>query len=370
MLATCRRRGAQLGDGRRSSGWRATGAATRRARVRSPRSCGRTAASTRRGRSPRARRAARWISWRGTRCSTARRCSGRCMRRWSALLDPARQARAHEPPVSGRYVRIVLPGRDRSLSLAEVQVFSGSDNVAPKGAATQSSTVAGGAIGGHAPRANDGRLEIDGGRESDPASGTVSFTSPEQDPWWELDLGDVRPIETIAIWNGRAGGRTDLLHVSVLDADRQPVFVAGAVAASTATETRHAGRRFHGRACRIPRIAALPAIPRSRCRERSPSSRASSRAAPDAAGRHCRTAPDSESGLAETAAPGARRPISWSYLRAVPAGERTGARVRAGAPVDEGRRRRAAFSPEQQASRARSTRSPSERSGSRPSWRR
>ena len=54
---------------------------------------------------------------------------------------------------AGRYVRIVLPGRNRSLRLAEVQVFSGGENVAPKATATQSSTVSGGAIGGHAARA-------------------------------------------------------------------------------------------------------------------------------------------------------------------------------------------------------------------------
>ena len=238
-----------------------------------------------------------------------------------ALLDPARQARAHEPPVSGRYVRIVLPGRDRSLSLAEVQVFSGSDNVAPKGAATQSSTVAGGAIGGHAPRANDGRLETDGGRESDPASGTVSFTSQEQDPWWELDLGDVRPIETIAIWNGRPGGRTDLLHVSVLDAGRQPVFVAGAVAASTATETLTLGGDFTAR-LQNSALAALPAIPGHDAESVAVLSRfvkgGGTRQAAIAALRRIPKAAWPKPPLPALATD------LVSYLRAVPAGERTG----------------------------------------------
>ena len=55
-----------------------------------------------------------------------------------------------QPPVTGRYVRLVRPGRATVLSVTEVQVFSGGENVAMKGTATQSSTLAGGATGGHA----------------------------------------------------------------------------------------------------------------------------------------------------------------------------------------------------------------------------
>jgi len=46
------------------------------------------------------------------------------------------------------------------------------------------------------------QFAIDGGLEAalpagtDPLKGTVQFTSAEQDPWWELDLGAERPIET------------------------------------------------------------------------------------------------------------------------------------------------------------------------------
>jgi hypothetical protein len=42
---------------------------------------------------------------------------------------------------SGRFVRIELPGSSRILSLAEVQVFHGDENIAAKGTATQSSTA-------------------------------------------------------------------------------------------------------------------------------------------------------------------------------------------------------------------------------------
>ena len=129
-----------------------------------------------------------------------------------------------QPPVTGRYVRLVRPGRATVLSVTEVQVFSGGENVAMKGSATQSSTLAGGATGGHAARAIDGGLEPELPAGTDPLKGTVQFTSPEQDPWWELDLGAERPIETIALWPGAADTRTGL-HLSILDANRKPVFV-------------------------------------------------------------------------------------------------------------------------------------------------
>ncbi len=129
-----------------------------------------------------------------------------------------------QPPVTGRYVRLVRPGRATVLSVAEVQVFSGGENVAMKGTATQSSTVAGGATGGHAPRAIDGGLEAALPAGTDPLKGTVQFTSAEQDPWWELDLGAERPIETIAVWAAAADTRSGV-HLSILDASRRPVFV-------------------------------------------------------------------------------------------------------------------------------------------------
>ena len=48
-----------------------------------------------------------------------------------------------EPP-RARFIRIELPGTQRVLSLAEVQIFDGSQNVATKGKTTQSSTDGGG----------------------------------------------------------------------------------------------------------------------------------------------------------------------------------------------------------------------------------
>ncbi|MCX6950564.1 MAG: DUF1549 domain-containing protein, partial [Opitutae bacterium] len=53
-----------------------------------------------------------------------------------AALIPAG---AHE--VKGRYLRVELPGKAQALSLQEVEVFSNGDNIAPMGAASQSSTM-------------------------------------------------------------------------------------------------------------------------------------------------------------------------------------------------------------------------------------
>src|SRR4029453_188544 len=105
----------------------------------------------------------------------------------SALSAPAAQTL---PPVSGRYVRITFPGRERTLRLAEVQVISGGGNVAAKGAASQSSYVAGATVGGQAEKA------IDGNTDAEPTAASTAYTRFERDPWWELDLGEVRPIES------------------------------------------------------------------------------------------------------------------------------------------------------------------------------
>lgn len=97
-------------------------------------------------------------------------------------------------PVMGRYVRVLLPGRE-SLTLAEVQVFSGGENVAAKGTASQSSTVSGRMGSGPARYATDGRTEGDG------QGAGLSITSQERDPWWEIDLGREMPIDAVTIWS-------------------------------------------------------------------------------------------------------------------------------------------------------------------------
>ena len=86
--------------------------------------------------------------------------------RVTAQLVPPATARP-----TGRFVRISLPGKDRILSLAEVQVFSGAENVALKGEAKQSSTDYDGPA----------KLAIDGNTER-PASRTSRSRTPSTRP--------------------------------------------------------------------------------------------------------------------------------------------------------------------------------------------
>ena len=53
-------------------------------------------------------------------------------------------AQAASAPVSGQYVHVVIPGTGKTLSLAEVQVFSGRKNVALKKKTVQTNTASGG----------------------------------------------------------------------------------------------------------------------------------------------------------------------------------------------------------------------------------
>ncbi|MEM7394881.1 MAG: DUF1549 domain-containing protein, partial [Verrucomicrobiota bacterium] len=84
---------------------------------------------------------------------------------------------AHQ--IRGRYVRVQLPGKKRYLSLAEVEVFDRTHNVARGGKATQSTTGFSGAA----------QLAIDGKTSSSYSSKTITHTLEETEPWWEVDLG-------------------------------------------------------------------------------------------------------------------------------------------------------------------------------------
>src|SRR5207245_2195468 len=79
--------------------------------------------------------------------------------------------------LAARYVRLELPGSDRILSLAEVQVFNGRKNIALEGEATQSSTAYEGAA----------RLAIDGQTDGDFDKKSTTHTERSENPWWELD---------------------------------------------------------------------------------------------------------------------------------------------------------------------------------------
>jgi len=126
-----------------------------------------------------------------------------------AAIKPA------EPFRRGRFVRVELTGANRTLPLAEVQVFSAGENVAGRGTASQSST----AEGAGAARAIDGRTD------GDMAKNSLAITEPGENPWWEVDLGATLPLERVMIW-GRGGlePTSGGLRVTVFDEQRQAVF--------------------------------------------------------------------------------------------------------------------------------------------------
>ena len=107
--------------------------------------------------------------------------------RFSAILTPSAAQ-----SIGGRFVRVELPGKDKILSLAEVQVFGTQDNMASKGEASQSSTDSDGPA----------KLAIDGNTDGHFTNArSTTHTKISENPWWELDLKSHQDIRRIAIWN-------------------------------------------------------------------------------------------------------------------------------------------------------------------------
>ena len=134
----------------------------------------------------------------------------------------------------GRFVRIELRGR-RTLTLAEVEVYSDGRNVAPLGKAAQKNT----AYGGSAARA------IDGNKNGNYGDGGQTHTQENTpNPWWEVDLGSEYPIDSVAVWNRTDGDlftRLDRYTVQVLDEGRKVVFEAANLPARKGTATTEVG---------------------------------------------------------------------------------------------------------------------------------
>lgn len=151
-----------------------------------------------------------------------------------ALAEKEAPAQTETPSkeLNTNIVRIVLPGKDKFLSLAEVQVFVGEENVARKGKAKQIST----AYDGPAKLAIDG---ITNGHFFEAKSTT--HTDKETNPWWEVDLGSAHRIEKVTIWNRNdapgIGQRLNGFEVILLDAKRNPLWASKiAKASDKATE--------------------------------------------------------------------------------------------------------------------------------------
>ena len=137
-------------------------------------------------------------------------------RLWAEALKITAR-RQDKQQFAGRYVRVEIPGRREYLHMAEVEVYQGSKNVALEGRATQSST----SLEAVADRAVDGDTNGSWGGNS------VSHTSNELHPWWEVDLGSAHPINRIVIFNRTDGdleSRLSDFQVALLGEARKPVW--------------------------------------------------------------------------------------------------------------------------------------------------
>ena len=84
-----------------------------------------------------------------------------------------------DKPIVGRFVRIELPGEKRTLTLAEVEVYSAGKNIARKE----------GVADWHLPEGG-GRQAIDGITSGKYKDGGMTHTEEDiANPWWEVDLG-------------------------------------------------------------------------------------------------------------------------------------------------------------------------------------
>lgn len=131
----------------------------------------------------------------------------------------------------GRFIRVEIPGENKLLSLAEVQVFQGETNIASTGEARQSST----AFEGPAELAIDGNTN---GQYFEAKSTT--HTGTETNPWWEVDLGKPQAIDRITIWNrtdGNLHARLANFRIQLLDADRKMVWQQDIVDAPNPNQT-------------------------------------------------------------------------------------------------------------------------------------
>jgi len=116
-----------------------------------------------------------------------------------------------------RYLRIEIPGEKKILSLAEVQIFSGNENIASRGKATQSSTWFNGPA----------ELAIDQNTNGDFEQKSVTHTGEEANPWWEIDFGKETPLDRVVLWNRTGPGLEERLkgfRITLLDEGRHPLW--------------------------------------------------------------------------------------------------------------------------------------------------
>jgi putative heme-binding domain-containing protein len=169
-------------------------------------------------------------------------------------LPPGLASGDHGKTVPGRYVRIELPGKKKTLTLAEVEVYSGGRNVARGGKATQSST----ANGGDASKAIDGNTS---GKFGD--GGQTHSQENETNPWWQVDLGAEYPIDSIAVYNRTEDGlgkRLAGFTLKVLDKNRSVLFELRKQPAPQVKAAYEIGHEAPENLVRRAAINALPSV--------------------------------------------------------------------------------------------------------------
>ena len=137
----------------------------------------------------------------------------------SRLPSPLTEQIPDVKGVSARFVRIQISGKQRVLTIAEVQVMSAGKNVALNKVARQSTTD----FEGVASRA------VDGNTDGTYANGSQTHTTSQNNPFWEVDLGQEYPIDDVVIWNrtesaGSMASRMDGFTVTVMNGSRKKMF--------------------------------------------------------------------------------------------------------------------------------------------------
>ncbi|CAJ1063009.1 pentraxin fusion protein-like [Xyrichtys novacula] len=100
--------------------------------------------------------------------------------------------------MDGRFVNVVIPGKEEYLTLCEVEVYdkryiSVTENVALRGKATQSHR--------YDHSFGSAYAAIDGNRDATFSAGSCTHTAQMTNPWWRLDLLDRYIITSIVITN-------------------------------------------------------------------------------------------------------------------------------------------------------------------------
>lgn len=136
----------------------------------------------------------------------------------------------------GQYVRVKLTGEKKILQIAELQIIeTGSGEELQKSAsARQSSTHEKG----------DAKNAIDGNAEQDFNEGSVSHTNEEKDPWFVVDLGGVKEISTIRLFNRGdcCGDRLEGATVEIIDAGLNSVWTETIAEAADKSVAEYIGK--------------------------------------------------------------------------------------------------------------------------------